>query len=116
MTNTSQQSVVLTTDLRVVPICQVCDSDGPVVTLSEFLRNGGGECCGKPRGLLPPPVTDLCEECEEHPITGLDARCDNCRENAQERAYERSMEETYRGGEAASALAEEQARIQRELK
>jgi hypothetical protein len=38
---------------RVIPVCQVCDADGPVVTLSEYLRSGGGECCGKPRGLLP---------------------------------------------------------------
>jgi hypothetical protein len=64
-----------------------------------------------------PAISDLCEDCNERPITGLDARCDTCRENANERAYDRSMEEpTYRGTEAASALAESQARIQRELK
>lgn len=40
---------------RVIPVCQVCDMDGPVVTLSEYLRNGGGQCCGQPRGLVPPP-------------------------------------------------------------
>lgn len=62
-------------------------------------------------------VTDLCEDCNERPITGLDARCDSCRENANERAYDRSIEEpTYRGGEYESAVAEEQARIQREFK
>ncbi|MCU1313401.1 MAG: hypothetical protein JWM54_1158 [Acidobacteriaceae bacterium] len=61
--------------------------------------------------------TDLCEDCDERPITALDARCDVCRENANERAYDRSMEEpTYRGGEYASAVAAEQAWIQRNLK
>lgn len=62
------------------------------------------------------PITDLCEDCDERPITGLDGRCDDCRSIA-ERNYDRYMEEpAWRGGEAASALAEEQARIQRELK
>lgn len=42
---------------RVIPVCQVCDTDGPVVTLGEYLRNGGGSCCGQPRGLVPPPGT-----------------------------------------------------------
>lgn len=65
----------------------------------------------------PNGVTDLCEDCNQRPITGLDARCDACRENANERLYGLYMEEpAWRGGEAAGALAEEQARIQRELK
>lgn len=61
-------------------------------------------------------VTDLCEDCNECPITGLDARCDDCRQNAAERAYESDQGECFRGGEAAAYEAEEMARIQRELK
>ncbi len=80
-------------------------------------QDGSLYCSGCGKDYHPDNFTDLCEDCDERPITGLDARCDACRENANERAYDRSMEEpTYRGGEYASALAEEQARIQRELK
>jgi hypothetical protein len=61
-------------------------------------------------------ITDLCEDCDERPITGLDARCDTCRQNADESAYERSLGECYRGSEAAGALAESQDWIQRNLK
>jgi hypothetical protein len=61
--------------------------------------------------------TDLCEDCNERPITGLDALCDVCRNLANERAYQRDMEEPmFRGGEAAAFEAEQMARIQRELK
>jgi hypothetical protein len=61
-------------------------------------------------------TTDLCEDCNERPITGLDALCDSCRDNANERIYERQLSGCFRGREAASALAESQARIQREPK
>jgi len=62
-------------------------------------------------------VTDLCEDCNDRPITGLDALCDVCRNLANERAYQRDMEEPmFRGGEAAAYEAEEITRIQRELK
>lgn len=60
--------------------------------------------------------TDLCEDCNERLITGLDALCDTCRENANERAYEREQSECFRGGEAEAYRAEQQARLQRELK
>lgn len=76
---------------NVIPVCQVCDADGPAMELSEYLRNGGGECCGKPRGLLPPETIEDVEPPEP------DGEC-------------------FRGGEYASAFAEEQARIQRNLK
>jgi hypothetical protein len=38
---------------RVIPICKICDTDGPPVTMLMFLHGGGGECCGQPRGLEP---------------------------------------------------------------
>lgn len=55
-------------------------------------------------------ITDLCEDCNERPITGLDARCDTCRENANERLYDQYMEEpTHRGGEYAASVQRELA-------
>lgn len=60
------------------------------------------------------------DECQHKELQG--GYCEECGElidedAAAEAAHERSQEgECYRGGEAASALAEEQARIQRELK
>lgn len=59
------------------------------------------------------PCTDLCEDCNERPITGLDARCDSCRDNANERAYERQQSECFRGGEYAGWLASEQEKARR---
>lgn len=62
-------------------------------------------------------MTPLCERCEERLRLPNEDYCEICRDNLAEAQYERSQEgECYRGGEAASALAEEQARIQRELK
>jgi hypothetical protein len=66
--------------------------------------------------LLAEEHTDLCETCDERPITGLDARCDTCRDNANESAYERSLGECLRGGEYEASVAAEQAWIQRNLK
>lgn len=42
--------------------------------------------------------------------------CAVCEQNRNESAYERSLGECYRGTEYASAVAEEQARVMRELK
>lgn len=57
-----------------------------------------------------PERTDKCEDCNERLITGLDARCDPCRNLADERAYERSENEAmFRGGEAAAYEAEQMA-------
>ncbi len=58
----------------------------------------------------------LCEQCEEALRLPSSDYCEDCEQNRAEAAYERSQGECYRGGEAAAALAEEQARIQRELK
>lgn len=56
------------------------------------------------------PVTDLCEDCDQFPITGLDALCDVCRNIANERAYDRDMEEpAYRGDEYAVSVVHELA-------
>lgn len=87
-------------------------SDAPTTQLAT-----GGDSIHMDKTDPLPTETDLCEDCDERPITGLDARCDVCRENANERAYDRSMEEpTYRGSEYAASVAAEQAWIQRNLK
>lgn len=59
----------------------------------------------------------LCEDCEMRlPIAG-EEYCPDCRDNRAEAAYERSQGgECFRGGEAVAYEAEQQARIQRELK
>lgn len=77
-------------------------------------------------GNYPPGVTDndphfdgddVCMHCEKRQREPGSDYCGDCENNLAEAAYERQQEgECYRGGEAASALAEEQARIQRELK
>lgn len=60
--------------------------------------------CGKP----------VCERDE------YEERCEQCLENHEqnqaEAAYERSLGECFRGGEAAAYEAEQMARLQRELK
>jgi hypothetical protein len=66
-------------------------------------------------------ITDpnpLCERCEERFRLANEDYCQDCLDNLAEAAYERRMDdgETFRGGEAAAFEAEEQARIQRELK
>lgn len=59
----------------------------------------------------------LCEDCEERPPVIGEDLCPDCRDNRAEAAYERSQDgECFRGGEAAAYEAEQQARIQRELK
>ncbi len=58
----------------------------------------------------------LCHRCEERLRLPNESYCEGCLQNLAEAQYERQQEEGFRGGEAASALAEEQARIQRELK
>ena len=64
-------------------------------------------------------MNTLCERCEKRPVSPLCEQglyCENCLDNMAEAAYERDQEEGFRGCEAAAYLAEEQARIQRELK
>lgn len=61
-------------------------------------------------------MTPLCERCEERLRLPNEDYCETCRDNLAEAAYERSQDECFRGGEAAAFGAEEQARIQRELK
>lgn len=60
----------------------------------------------------------LCEACEQRPAEPGETMCGQCNERAAEAAYERYVNdgETFRGGEAAAFEAEEQERIQRELK
>jgi len=58
-------------------------------------------------------MTPLCERCEERLRLPNEDYCETCRDNMAESAYERSLSDCYRGREAASALAEEQARVQR---
>ncbi len=77
-------------------------------------------------GNLPPGVTDNdphfeSEECQHKELQG--GYCEDCGELIDENAAAEAAEqrriddgETYRGNEAASALAEEQASIQRNLK
>jgi hypothetical protein len=98
-------------------VCEKCwaDAGGDMARYTQLLQERVDHPCTLEQQAG--ADTDLCEDCNERPITGLDARCDACRENANERAYDRSMEEpTYRGTESAGALAEEQAWIQRNLK
>lgn len=40
---------------RVIPICPICDADGPAMSLQAYLNGGGGKCpdCGTPRTLVP---------------------------------------------------------------
>lgn len=45
-----------------------------------------------------------------------DSFCPSCSQNRAEAAYEHSLGECHRGAEAAATQADEQARIQRELK
>jgi hypothetical protein len=64
--------------------------------------------------LRPQPV--LCEDCGVRAAVTGDDCCPDCRDNRAEAAHERSLGEAFRGGEAAAYAAEEQDRIQRELK
>ena len=59
-----------------------------------------------------------CMECEERAAVQGEEYCPDCRDNLAEAAWERQQEdgERFRGGEAAAFEAEQQARIQRELK
>lgn len=62
-------------------------------------------------------VTTVCDDCGERTAAIGSDYCPDCRDNRTERAWERrSNGECFRGGEAAAYLAEQQARIQRELK
>jgi hypothetical protein len=40
---------------RVIPVCPVCDIDGPAMSLLMYLHAGGGNCpdCGTARTLVP---------------------------------------------------------------
>lgn len=58
----------------------------------------------------------VCTRCEKRPALPHDEYCEECTQNMAEAAYERQQEEGFRGGESAAFTAEEQARIQRELK
>jgi hypothetical protein len=57
-------------------------------------------------------------ECEERAAVQGEEYCPDCRDNLAEAAWERQQEdgESFRGNEYAGWLAEQQARIQRELK
>jgi len=55
----------------------------------------------------------ICERCEKREALPTDEYCEECLQNMSEAAYERSLSDCYRGTEAASALVEEQARVQR---
>jgi hypothetical protein len=61
--------------------------------------------------------TPTCDDCGMLPAI-TDGLCTECYDRAAEAAWERQQEdgETFRGGEAAAYEAEQQARIQRELK
>lgn len=93
--------------------CWICGSD-----CYEDL-----ECtkCG-PAQPWGPTREDYCEKCGERIKVSPDSDwmcdwlCEECNANRAEAAYERQQEEGFRGGEAAAFEAEEQARIQRELK
>jgi hypothetical protein len=76
---------------------------------------------GKPASELFQTLVDivrpvLCEDCETRPPVAGEDLCPDCRDNRAEAAYERSQGECFRGGEAAAYDAEQQAKIQRELK
>lgn len=58
----------------------------------------------------------LCEACELRPAADGAYLCDQCSERAAESIYEDSQSECFRGGEREAFEAEEQDRIQRELK
>lgn len=38
---------------RVIPVCQICDTDGPPIAFAVYMHGGGGYCCGQPRQLAP---------------------------------------------------------------
>lgn len=63
-------------------------------------------------------MTPLCEHCEERLRLPSEDYCQECLDALAEAADDRANEdgEQFRGGEAAAYLADEQARIQRELK
>jgi hypothetical protein len=63
-------------------------------------------------------MTPLCEHCEEQLRLPNSDYCEKCRDKLAEAAYDRAQEdgEAFRGDEAEAFAAEEQARIQRELK
>jgi hypothetical protein len=60
----------------------------------------------------------LCERCEERLRLPNEDYCADCRDALAEATWERMMEdgEIFRGKEAEGYAAEQQARIQRELK
>ena len=59
----------------------------------------------------------ICETCEKREAIPGEIECDDCLSNRAEAYWERRQEgECFRGGEAASYEAEQQAWIQRNLK
>lgn len=58
----------------------------------------------------------MCDDDCGRPAAHDSDYCPDCRDNRAEAAYERSQGDCFRGGEAEAFRAEEQARIQRELK
>ena len=62
------------------------------------------------------PNPYLCEHCAIRPVLGDDIYCQQCLQNMAEVLYERSLGECFRGNEAESYNAEQQAWIQRNLK
>lgn len=58
----------------------------------------------------------LCTECNKRYSTSYDEVCEQCGEALAEREYEKYQSEAFRGTEAEAYNAEEQERIQRELK
>ena len=74
---------------------------------------------------MEPDLSHLCENCDERPAVVIhgyweseDRYCQSCYDALAEAAYDRQQEdgEQFRGGEAASYAAEQQAEIQRKLK